>query len=1086
MTKTTLRLVFGLVATLAVACGDGSGNNDCPSGQVDCDGVCVNTTYDPTNCGMCGNMCSADTVCNAGNCEGSCGTGTTECDQACVDTMVDPDNCGTCNNTCNAGEVCSQGSCANSCGSGTTECSGMCVDTDVDFDNCGSCGNSCDPGESCNAGQCTTCAPPRMVCGASCVDTQTDEDHCGTCNNTCSNGQACVNGSCAAAARSIAFMTGAYDGAIGQDLYVSHEGAPGSVTKINTSTYQTDTVVEFRTLTNGDIIFLAAQDTEGTLELYRAPAAGGAPVKVSGTLVSGGDVLPGFVISDDESRVLYRADGDTDDVIELYVVNLASPGTATKVNGTLVAGGRVRERFVISADNSTVAYIADETTLGDVDVYAVALASAGTSVRLNPDVTTRPVNDIDINADGTVVVYSAAELSTTRELFSVTVASPGTSTLLDSGTTGVSGFDLNGARVFYVANASTWGLFYVDLSTPDVPQQLNAGPAFNITGEFTVSKDGSRVFYTGPAMFGGANHLLTVEVSNPMVAVDLSAAAGANSVAEFRVRADDAAVVYTTGSIGCVVANGCLTGANGFNDMYFVEVANPTSPTEITNPDSDIFMYEFSMNATGTRVAYRGSSEGFVRAYTVDVATNQHSEIKIDLVDTLRDASNQYAVNSAGTHLYVIGDWGEDNRNELFRFDLANPGTPTRVNGAFATFGKNVDRFELSADGNTIVYMADQDTLDRPELYMVSAASPGTSTKISQMLSEFGSIGGFAISTDSSRLFYTADLTGNGTFELYTVAFAAPTTHTKVNGTLVTSGSVSPVFTVSSDGSFVLYTASQDSEIPELYRVDLSDLGNSTRVSGGGAVNANSVALSHDDAFVTYISDNNLLMVSLSTPGTTTTLNGTLVTNGAVLERATISPDNTMVYYRADQEVDGRVDLYQVPVANPGTSIRVNAPLLTSNNDVFDYQLSPDGTKLVYRADHTSGIDELYLVDLSVPLGTATVLNTPINNTSRDVFNGYVVTNSSVIYRGDVLVSGIYDLFKTDFTSAGTSSQLTTMPNFGDVYGLIGAGSRVIYRADPTDDGTIELFDIPTDGSSPGTRVTPFVGPTDVMVVQAL
>ncbi|HEX7124694.1 MAG TPA: hypothetical protein VF406_02820 [Thermodesulfobacteriota bacterium] len=48
-------------------------------------------------------------------------------------------------------------------------------------------------------------------------------------------------------------------------------------------------------------------------------------------------------------RVVYRADQDTDTTAELYMVELAAPGAATKLNPPLVAGGNVLNFAVVPA-----------------------------------------------------------------------------------------------------------------------------------------------------------------------------------------------------------------------------------------------------------------------------------------------------------------------------------------------------------------------------------------------------------------------------------------------------------------------------------------------------------------------------------------------------------------------------------------------------------------------------------------------------------------------------------------------------------------------------------------------------------------
>ena len=89
------------------------------------------------------------------------------------------------------------------------------------------------------------------------------------------------------------------------------------------------------------------------------PAAAG--IKLNGALVAVGNVS-NFQISPDSSRVVYRADQQTDNVFELYSVPLGGPAAAgIKLNGALVAGGNVFD-FQISPDSSRVVYQADQQT----------------------------------------------------------------------------------------------------------------------------------------------------------------------------------------------------------------------------------------------------------------------------------------------------------------------------------------------------------------------------------------------------------------------------------------------------------------------------------------------------------------------------------------------------------------------------------------------------------------------------------------------------------------------------------------------------------------------------------------------------
>jgi hypothetical protein len=110
-------------------------------------------------------------------CGGQC------CGSQCVETTFDPRNCGQCGKTCVNGELCmgsackcpSGGGAAAPCASSQACCPGTgCKNLTNDANNCGSCGVQCGPGGTCVNG----------LCG------------CGTM--TCSSGQVCCNGTCQA------------------------------------------------------------------------------------------------------------------------------------------------------------------------------------------------------------------------------------------------------------------------------------------------------------------------------------------------------------------------------------------------------------------------------------------------------------------------------------------------------------------------------------------------------------------------------------------------------------------------------------------------------------------------------------------------------------------------------------------------------------------------------------------------------------------------------------------------------------------------------------------------------------------------
>ncbi|MCB9593694.1 MAG: hypothetical protein H6719_13255 [Sandaracinaceae bacterium] len=178
---------------------DGGGGGMCTGGTTECGGSCVDTRFDPSNCGGCGTTCGTGETCLSGTCtpQGSCTGALVQCGGTCVDPRNDPGNCGSCGMACASGEVCNTGTCSGACGLGTEACGGRCVDSQVDPNNCGTCGNTCGTGEVCSAGVCAlNCAGGTVECSGSCVDVDANVNHCGMCDNACPTGTACNAGSC--------------------------------------------------------------------------------------------------------------------------------------------------------------------------------------------------------------------------------------------------------------------------------------------------------------------------------------------------------------------------------------------------------------------------------------------------------------------------------------------------------------------------------------------------------------------------------------------------------------------------------------------------------------------------------------------------------------------------------------------------------------------------------------------------------------------------------------------------------------------------------------------------------------------------
>lgn len=193
----------------------GSQPEVCNGLDDDCDGVVDNgfdLQTDANNCGECGNVCAFDNAtarCVDGTCEMDvCNAGFADCDSdpgnGCETELdgsfeTDPSNCGGCGNNCSATNTsmsCVDGDCVIiACDDGFDDCdgdprNGCETNLDTDVNNCGACSNVCAAGIDCVDGIClagscpsgfiTCSSDPMTTCeceGTGCCDTSCQTKH---------------------------------------------------------------------------------------------------------------------------------------------------------------------------------------------------------------------------------------------------------------------------------------------------------------------------------------------------------------------------------------------------------------------------------------------------------------------------------------------------------------------------------------------------------------------------------------------------------------------------------------------------------------------------------------------------------------------------------------------------------------------------------------------------------------------------------------------------------------------------------------------------------------------------------------------
>lgn len=286
----------------------------------------------------------------------------------------------------------------------------------------------------------------------------------------------------------------------------------GNPIQINGPLDYSDYVISFHISSDSQwVVYTAYYD--GDWQIFSVPILGGTVVQLNPPLVNGGNVYPNdweYEISPDSTRVVYVADQDTDEVLELYSVPIIG-GTVTKLNGPIIAGGDISRTsssaywFDISSNSQRVVYSADQEVDNDFELYSVPIGG-GTAIKLNSPLATSTisgdvigdVHTYQISINGTEVIYIAyLEGDDGIELHRVPITG-GTTASFEGTPTFLGSLDLrlslseDGSRVVYHPRKDQ--LFSVPLSG-ETSIQLN-NPILGDVIDFAITPDSEYVVYT--------------------------------------------------------------------------------------------------------------------------------------------------------------------------------------------------------------------------------------------------------------------------------------------------------------------------------------------------------------------------------------------------------------------------------------------------------------------------------------------------------------------------------------------------------------------------------------------------------------
>jgi len=482
--------------------------------------------------------------------------------------------------------------------------------------------------------------------------------------------------------------------------------------------------------------FMADKDTDEQVELYKYPIATGLVSKLSDTLVAGGDVTS-FAISPNRLFVAYVADQDTDDVFELYVVPVDLSTSPVKVSGALVTGGDVSDNPVWAPDSSRIAFRHDGITDEKFDVSsATPTASALTQLNIAGAGPGDVVDQsIAWSPDSSTIAYmsdqdsAAVELYTTSGTTSATLVKTNAA-LVANGNVTEYHWSPDGSRIAYRADQVADEKFDVYATTPAGASNFALA---NVTltgfdsnveaGSIVWAPNSSAVAYRadtivndqfdlfsasplGAAALKLNSNLLTNRdiIGTPSWSPDSTLIAYLGDInTDNRY---ELFVSYTNQTSRSFQINGALLAGN-------VQTGPNQDIPAAWSADSTYIAYTAQQNTVGVEEVFVGRYNG-VENILVSGSMVSGGSAKLGAENSVWAANNLY--------LNYRADQITDGTDELFNTDgninpkvSATPAVPTGLK----TFAK------WSPDGSKLLYASEEDTPGTVELYMSSADSSG-------------------------------------------------------------------------------------------------------------------------------------------------------------------------------------------------------------------------------------------------------------------------------------------------------------------------------------------------------------------------
>jgi Tol biopolymer transport system component len=473
------------------------------------------------------------------------------------------------------------------------------------------------------------------------------------------------------------------------------------------------------------LVFRADREHDGMVDLYSVLLPDGEPIRLNADLPDGGDVTA-FLISPDSQYVVYHAGQDSNDVYELYSVPIQG-GEPNKLNGPLVDEGNVdgiylidsylyHYGFSISPDSQVVVYLADQEEDEQIELYSASI----TGDDWYPLNLTLPSDDdvieflITPNSQG--VVYLTRE-NGSAVIHSTAITGGGSYTLTEDPAHAVEVIDYqitpNSLGVVYLADMETYGvneLFSTWIDGSGGPVKLNAElPDGGNVSSFQIAPNSQGVVYRADQNVDDQRELFSVRIDGlNRVTLNPSFSADRNGVGGFKITPNGLGVVYL------------MDLDEQWQYQLFSVLITGGDSYQINNPitgDDYVADFKITPNNLGVVYALNREGSGFFDIYSAWI-TGEGSAIKLnDFPIDSHAPGARYEISPNSQIVAYLSDVVGYAVLELYGNSTLG-GLPIKLNAALVE-GGSVSGFLITPDSAGVIYRADQEVDQKFELYMV-------------------------------------------------------------------------------------------------------------------------------------------------------------------------------------------------------------------------------------------------------------------------------------------------------------------------------------------------------------------------------